>query len=77
MRTMNRKQASKGREEIDLRGLPAFPVLLVTGNANIPSDDSARVTEVLRKPVDLDDLCRAVTRAVAATNQGRTAQAAD
>lgn len=51
-------------EEIDLRGMASFPVVLVTGNANITSGLSDRISDTLRKPVDLDDLCQAATHAL-------------
>lgn len=51
--------------ELDLRGLPSFPVIVITGNAIVTSGLSARITDTLRKPVDLEDLCLAATRALA------------
>lgn len=54
--------------ELDLRGWPPFPVILVTGNAIIASGLSARITASLRKPVDLDDLCEAAIRALGLTD---------
>ncbi len=53
--------------EMDRLGLPGFPVIVVTGNANFSCDFSARVTDVLRKPFDLDHLCRAVRHALGVT----------
>lgn len=51
-------------KEIDRRGWPPFPVVVVSGNATIANGLGSRVTDALQKPVDLDVLCQAAMRAL-------------
>lgn len=62
--------------EIERQGWEWFPIVIVTGDFNTPRDLPTRVVAVLRKPVDLDELCRTTRSALSLVPEERR-QAAD